>query len=119
MVRTLQGSVKFLVGELKSHKPPSPAKKKKNVSYATYLQNNILWAWVLLSQMQTVLLPSGTTELDLRVSLDGGQERGWGADAACRGVSALCVSPSTLLAKGVCLVSLLTLRLWILKNQLY
>ena len=29
MVRTLQGSVKFLVGELKSHKPPSPAKKKK------------------------------------------------------------------------------------------
>ena len=79
MVRTLQshcpeGSVKFLVGELKSHNPPSPAKKKKKkrMSHATYLQNNVLWAWVLLPQMHTVLLPSGTTVLDLRVSLEVG-----------------------------------------------
>ena len=125
MVRTLQshcpeGSVKFLVGELKSHKPPSPAKKKKKECLMLHIYK-IMYSgpgFFFLKCTPCFFLQGPLCWTSVWV-LRWGRGRGWGADAACPGVPALCASPPTFLAKGVCLVSLLTSRLWILKNQLY
>ena len=77
VVRTLQshcpeGSVKFLVGELKSHKPPSPAKKKKRMSLMLRIYKIMHSGPGFFFLKRTPCFFLQGPLLDLRVSLEEG-----------------------------------------------